>query len=87
MLNIVLKKLIQQFYEQHKEHFILSESIMKGLLLIVPIDAPNLNSLRKDVKELKLIFTPEQYSFVLAELRKYGDDFTHSLLQILNIIE
>ena len=44
---------IQQFYEQHKEHFILSESIMKGLLLIVPIDAPNLNSLRKDVKELK----------------------------------
>lgn len=41
----------------------------------------------KDVKELKLIFTPEQYSFVLAELRKYGDDFTHSLLQILNINE
>lgn len=41
----------------------------------------------KDVKELKLIFTPEQYQFVLAQLRKYGDDFTHSLLQILNIHE
>ena len=41
----------------------------------------------KDVKELKLVFTPEQYQFVLAELRKYGDDFTHSLLQILNIHE
>lgn len=39
----------------------------------------------KDVKELKLVFTPEQYSFVLDALRKYGDDFTHSLLQILNI--
>lgn len=36
-------------------------------------------------KELKLVFTPEQYSFVLNALRKYGDDFTHSLLQILNI--
>ena len=41
----------------------------------------------KDVKELKLVFTPEQYSFVLAQLRKYGDDFTKSLLQILNINE
>jgi hypothetical protein len=41
----------------------------------------------KDMKELKLVFTPEQYSFVLAQLRKYGDDFTKSLLQILNINE
>lgn len=41
----------------------------------------------KDVKELKLVFTPDQYQFVLAQLRKYGDDFTHSLLQILNIHE
>ena len=41
----------------------------------------------KDVKELKLVFTPEQYSFVLAQLRKYGDNFTKSLLQILNINE
>ena len=41
----------------------------------------------KDVKELKLVFTPEQYSFVLAELRKYGNDFAKSLLQILNINE
>ena len=39
----------------------------------------------KDEKELKLVFTPEQYSFVLAQLRKYGDDFSHSILQILNI--
>jgi hypothetical protein len=39
----------------------------------------------KDVKELKLVFTPEQYSFVLEQLRKYGDDFSKSILQILNI--
>lgn len=32
---------------------------------------------------LKLKFTPEQYSFVLAKLREYGDDFSASLLLIL----
>lgn len=38
-----------------------------------------------NTKILTLVFTPEQYSFVLNELRKYGDDFTNSFLQILNI--
>lgn len=32
---------------------------------------------------LKLKFKPEQYSFVLAKLRSYGDDFSASLLLIL----
>lgn len=32
---------------------------------------------------LKLKFKPEQYSFVLAKLREYGDDFSASLLLIL----
>ena len=41
----------------------------------------------KEFKELKLSFTPEQYSFVLSELRKFGNDFSNSLLQILNITE
>lgn len=40
---------------------------------------------KDDSKTLTLVFTPEQYSFVLNALRKYGDDFTNSLLQILNI--
>lgn len=39
----------------------------------------------EDLKELTLVFKPEQYTFVLGELRKYGDDFSKSLLQILNI--
>lgn len=38
-----------------------------------------------DTKELNLVFTPEQYIFVLDALRKYGNDFTKSLLKILNI--
>lgn len=40
---------------------------------------------QKDTKELKLVFTPEEYQFVLNALRQYGDDFTHSFLQILGI--
>ena len=32
---------------------------------------------------LKLKFKPEQYTFVLARLREYGDDFSTSLLLIL----
>lgn len=39
----------------------------------------------KDEVELKISFTPEQYSFVLEKLRKYGDDFRVSLLTILNV--
>ena len=36
---------------------------------------------------LKLKFTPEQYSFVLAKLREYGDNFSQSLLLILGYHE
>jgi hypothetical protein len=36
-----------------------------------------------DEQTLKLKFKPEQYSFVLAKLREYGDDFSASLLLIL----
>ena len=43
------------------------------------------NSSDTGIKELKLVFTPEQYQFVLKALRKYGNDFTKSFLQILNI--
>ena len=36
---------------------------------------------------LKLKFNPEQYQFVLAKLREYGDDFSQSLLLILGYHE
>ena len=36
---------------------------------------------------LKLKFNPEQYSFVLAKLREYSDDFSEALLQILGFYE
>lgn len=37
----------------------------------------------EEEQTLKLKFKPEQYSFVLAKLREYGDDFSASLLLIL----
>ena len=36
---------------------------------------------------LKLKFNPEQYQFVLAKLREYGDNFSQSLLLILGYHE
>ncbi len=38
---------IQAFYEAHHERFILKESIVQGLLLVVPNDAPDMKNLRK----------------------------------------
>lgn len=52
-----------------------------------PLDGDTKQCENSEIKELKLVFTPEQYQFVLKSLRKYGDDFTQSLLQILNINE
>lgn len=37
----------------------------------------------EEEQTLKLKFKPEQYTFVLAKLREYGDDFSVSLLLIL----
>lgn len=43
---------LQQFYDTHKGQFVLSEPILKGLLLIVPVDAPRIEDLRTNVKRL-----------------------------------
>lgn len=39
--------LVAQFYESHASQFVLNQAIVKGLLLIVPQDAPRQNDLRK----------------------------------------
>lgn len=39
--------MIQQFYDTHVNHFILRESIVRGVLLVVPNGAPNMDKLRK----------------------------------------
>ena len=44
---------IQQLYDQWSDRFLLKESIAKGLLLVVPNDAPNIAKLRKWVLKVK----------------------------------
>ena len=43
--------LVQEFYLNHISHFILPETIVKGLLLVVPNGAPDMDQLRKRIVE------------------------------------
>ena len=42
---------IDSFYESHKNHYILEDPIMRGLLLIVPNGTPDLDKLKKQMQE------------------------------------
>ena len=46
----ILEDTLQQFYQEHSQEFKLHKPIVKGLLLKVPINAPQLQSLRQWVK-------------------------------------
>lgn len=39
--------LIETFYSSHKQHFVLRETILHGVLLVVPNGAPDMDKLRK----------------------------------------
>jgi hypothetical protein len=43
--------LVQEFYLKHISHFILPETIVKGILLVVPNGAPDMDQLRKRIVE------------------------------------
>lgn len=43
--------MVNVFYEANKSHFILPDPIFKGLALIVPNGAPNINQLREHLKD------------------------------------
>lgn len=47
MPSIVADTLVQQFYDSHKSQFRLKECIVRGILVIVPNDAPKMDKLRK----------------------------------------
>lgn len=51
MPRIVEDTLIQAFYELHREQLVLPETILQGLLLVVPIGAPNMDALRKKMQQ------------------------------------
>lgn len=47
MSHYVADTTIAQFYEEHREQFLLHENLVKGVLLIIPNDAPKQDKLRK----------------------------------------
>jgi hypothetical protein len=51
MSRDVADTLIQAFYDSHRNRFILRDDIIKGLLLVTPKDAPNLDKLRKKITD------------------------------------
>ncbi len=42
--------LVKAFYETHNSHFILRETILQGVLLVIPNEAPNMELLRKKIQ-------------------------------------
>ncbi|MBR5854227.1 MAG: hypothetical protein IKY87_00940 [Paludibacteraceae bacterium] len=54
MPRIIEDSLIQSFYELHHDHLILPQTIVQGVLLVVPHDAPNMDELRKKIQQPEL---------------------------------
>lgn len=47
----VVDSIVQQFYDTHSHRFVLRESILKGVLLVIPNQAPNMDLLRKKIQD------------------------------------
>lgn len=64
MPKVVSDSAARAFYSTHKDHFLLEESLVKGLLVVVPADAPNTAKLRQ------WLLKPEKKN--LDEIEKYA---------------
>jgi hypothetical protein len=51
MPRIIEDTLIQTFYQQHQQHLVLSETIIQGILLVVPNQAPKIDELKKKLQQ------------------------------------
>lgn len=74
--------LVKGFYENHSSRFVLDETIVKGMLLIVPLGAPNMDELKRqmakpfDDENLELI---EKYAYNYAiGYELFLEDWTRS---------
>lgn len=59
---------INDFYQTQIEHFTLRETLLKGLLLIVPIDAPDMITLKKNLNTIndEALEKIEKYAYQYA---------------------
>ncbi len=69
----VSQDVVEEFYEQHKENFVLDESIVRGLLLVIPNDAPKMNDLRKFLQTIneENVEKIEKYAYSYATGYEY----------------
>ena len=61
----VMDTTVQQIYDQMPDRFLLNESVVKGMLVVVPKDAPNIAKLRKWMREESLDEV-EKYAYQIA---------------------
>ena len=85
MPQTVHDTLIEQFYETHKKEFVLTESMLKGILVVFPNGAPQQDKLRKwlgahDEENLEKI---EKYAYQYATGYELFTDDWRSANQIL----
>lgn len=69
MPMLIEDSLVLEFYEQNKQHFILDRAILRGLLLIMPVGAPNIEKLKDMVEvphEEENIEWVEKYAYQYA---------------------
>ena len=76
------------FYEKYNEQFQLKENLIKGILLIVPVNAPQLSSVRNWVQSgnTKSLENIEKYSMKNAISYDYFADKWISLAEVLKKI-
>ena len=66
MPKTIMDSTIVQIYQQMPDRFRLDESIMKGILVVVPNDAPNIDKLRKWLEEQEMD-NIEKYAYQNAQ--------------------
>lgn len=79
---------LKAFYEQYSEQLILNENIIQGFLLVVPVSAPNINSVRSWVQagNTKALENIEKYSLQNAISYDYFGDKWLPFTEILKKI-
>ena len=73
MPKTIMDTTIVQIYQQMPDRFRLDESIMKGILVVVPNDAPNIDKLRKWLEEQEMD-NIEKYAYQNAQGYELFDD-------------
>lgn len=72
MSKTIMDTTIVQIYEQMPDRFRLDESIIKGLLVVVPNDAPNIDKLKKALSEVKVEQADSTQNETMDFIEKYA---------------